>query len=155
MADLFAADLEDLRTSGVLVGKVLKPVHLILMGDYAFVTTHCGNKRASSLIPLLWCAAWARPTKLNSSLLRTNGNIKDGSRACGMPRTRCHAEKMAFAYEDGALNEMEVPLSLKEHLSIERCPLFLWAPADNVPSPLLKSLGGTTYLLSVVRLVQA
>ena len=42
MADLFSDDIDDLRTNGVTVGDQLRPVHLIMMGDYAFMTTHLG-----------------------------------------------------------------------------------------------------------------
>jgi len=47
MAELFAPDLEDLRSNGITVAGVTRVVHLILIGDYSFTTSIDGHAEAS------------------------------------------------------------------------------------------------------------
>jgi len=51
MAELYAPDLEDLRTNGVSVAGVTRPVHLVLLADYSFTTWLDGHAGASSRFP--------------------------------------------------------------------------------------------------------
>eukprot|EP00170_Pyropia_yezoensis_P001288 contig_5741_g1292 len=147
MADLFSDDIEDLRSNGMTVGDQLRPVHLIMMGDYAFMTTHLGHAGATCRMPCLYCTAWARPTKVNAEHLHEYGNMQAGSKAGGRLRTIQNADDMALAYQDVPLAGMDEPLDMTEHLSIDRKPLLVIDVADIAPMPLHVTQGGTGYLL--------
>lgn len=70
-----------------------------------------------------------------------------GSKARGTLRTRQHIKEMAAAYQDGGNASRGTPLSLKEHLSIERRPLLILDPSHTSPMPLHLVFGITVWLL--------
>jgi len=69
MAELYAPDLEDLRTNGVSVAGVKRPVHLVLLGDYSFTTSFDGHAGASSCVPCAYCCCLARNTASTQKLI--------------------------------------------------------------------------------------
>ena len=147
MADVYVPDLDALRTGGLDVGSARRAVRLILIGDYAFMTSWVGHKGASSRMPCLWCTALRRRTQGNGLLVDTWGNMQDGSLTRGVTRTRGHFERMAAAYADCDNSERAAPLPLDEHFSIESRPLLIMDPTHISPMPLHLTLGTTGALL--------
>lgn len=147
MADVYVPDIDALRMDGVEVSGERRAVRLILTGDYSFVTLWCGHMGASSRMPCLYCTAMRCRTARNGLLVDKYGDMQAGSKARGAPRTRQHLEKMAEAYQDGDNASRGTPLSLKEHLSIERRPLLILDPSHISPMPLHLVLGVTVWLL--------
>jgi len=97
MADVYVPELDTLRMGGVDVDGVRRAVQLILKGAYQFTTTWCGHLRASSKMLCQRCTAMTRLTKTNGELIAIYGNMQNGSRAGGKPRTIDHFKKMAAA----------------------------------------------------------
>lgn len=122
MAAVYVPDIDALRTGGVEVSGERRAVRLILLGDYCFITLWCGHMGASSRMPCVYCTAMRCRTARNGSLVDQYGDMQAGSKARGTLRTRQHMEEMAAAYQDGGNASRGTPLSLKEHLSIERRP---------------------------------
>jgi len=152
MAELFAPDLEDLRTNGITVAGVTRPVHLILMGDYSFTTSFDGHAGASCRFPCGYCCCLARPSATSKQLLPNYaeyGTMQDGSRAARMPRTLQHKAEMAALYFEGPLATMVDPPGAPITLSYERRPLIVFAPQDIVPMPLHITLGVSPWMLSL------
>lgn len=147
MAAVYMPDIDELRCAGVEVGGERRAVRLILTGDFNFTSTWLGHMGASSRMPCLQCTAMRRRTKKNGTLVDKYGDMQAGSRARGMPRTREHLERMAAAYAEACNAELAKPLSLAEHLSIERCPLIILDPSHVSPMPLHLILGITVWLL--------
>jgi len=90
MADVYVPDLDTLRMGGVDVDGVRRAVQLILTGDYQFTTTWCGHLGVSRKMPCQRCTAMMRLTKTNGELIAIYGNMQNGSRAGGKPRTIDH-----------------------------------------------------------------
>jgi len=147
MADVVVPALDALRTGGLDVGGARRAVRLILIGDYAFMTSWVGHKGASSRMPCLWCTALRRRTQGNGLLVDTWGNMQDGGLARGVTRTRGHFERMAEACADCDNSERAAPLPLDEHFSIESRPLLIMDPTHISPMPLHLTLGNTGALL--------
>ena len=147
MAEVYVPDLDALRTVGVDVGGSRRAVRLILIGDYAFMTSWVGHKGSSSRMPCLWCTALRRRTQQNGLMVDKWGNMQNGSRARGVPRTREHFEWMAVAYADGDNGKRGSPMPLDEHLSIEFRPQLIIDPTHVTPIPLHLTLGITGSLL--------
>jgi len=59
MSKLYASNLEDLRTNGIMVSGVTRPVHLTLLGDYCFCTSFDGRAGASCHFLSEYCCALA------------------------------------------------------------------------------------------------
>lgn len=106
----------------IAVGCTIEPVHMVLTGDDSLLTAHYGYAGASSSMPYLCCAAWARPTCANVSLLETCGNIQTGRSAGGCPLTCLYLENMVMACEIQPLAYLFVPFAMTEHLSVENAP---------------------------------
>jgi len=152
MAELFAPDLEDLRTNGITVAGVTRAVHLILMGDYSFTTSFDGHAGASCRFPCVCCCCLARPSAISKRLLpryADYGTMQDGSRAARMPRTLLHKQEMAALFVDGPLATMVDPPPAASTLSYERRPLMVFSPEDIVPMPLHITLGVSPWMLSL------
>ena len=147
MAELFAEDLDDLRTNGISVRGATRSVRLILTGDYAFETTFLGHSGASGPMPCVWCCALARPTAAHVALIGIYGTLQDGSRAGKVPRTAEHAAEMALKYATGGNATLPTPLKLTSHRSITKQPLMVWDPADIAPMSLHITLGVTGWLI--------
>jgi len=90
MAELYAPDLEDLRTNKVSVAGVTRPVHLVLLGDYSFTISFDGHAGASSRFPCVYCFCLARITASTQKMIpdfAIYGSLQDGSRAVRVPCT--------------------------------------------------------------------
>jgi len=152
MAELYSPDLEDLRTNGVSVAGVTRPVHMTMMGDYSFTTSFDGHAGATCRFPCGYCCCLARPSAASKALLpiyADYGIIQDGSRAGRVPRTLLHKSAMSDLYANGPLAAMEDPPAVSITLSYERRPLMVFAPEDIVPMPLHITLGVSPWLLSL------
>jgi len=125
MAELFAEDLDDLRTNGISVRGATRSVRLILTGDNAFETTFLGHSGASGPMPCVWCCALARPTAAHVALIGIYGTLQDGSRAGKVPRTAEHSAEMALKYATGGNATLPTPLKLTSHRSITKRPLMV------------------------------
>lgn len=147
MADVYVPDIDALRKDGLEVLGERRAVRLVLMGDYSFVTLWCGHMGASSRMPCLHCTEMRDRTARNGLLVDKYGDMQAGSRARGNLRTREQMENIARAYQDGDNANRGTPLSLKEHLSIERRPLLIVDPSHIFPMPLHLVLGVTVCLL--------
>jgi len=90
MANVYVPDLDTLRMGGVDADGVRRAVQLILTGDYQFTTKWCGHLGASRKMPCQRCTAMMRLTKTNGELIAIYGNMQNGSRAGGKPRTIDH-----------------------------------------------------------------
>jgi len=147
MADAYVPDLYTLRMGVVDVDGVRRAVQLILTRDYQFTTTWCGHLGASSKMLCQRCTAMTRLTKTNGEPISIYGNMKNGSRAGGKPRTIDYFKQMAAAYADGGYDTLPTPLTLEEHLYIENRPLLIIDPSHIAPMPLHLTLGISVYLL--------
>jgi len=143
IAEVYVPDLDDLRTGGVDVSGSRRAVTLIKIGEYAFMTSWVGHEGASILMPCLWCTALRRRTQQNGLMVDKWGNMQNGSRARGVPRTRDHFDRMAVAYTDGNNRKRGSPMPLEENLSIESRPLLIIDPTHVSPMPLHLTLGIT------------
>jgi len=151
MAELYASDLEDLRTNGIMVSGITRPVHLTLLGDYSFTTSFDGHASASCRFPCGYCCASARPSAKTIQLIQKNadyGTLQDGSRAARIPRTLAQKAAVAALYADGPLTTLSDPPAVTVTLSIERQPLMFFAPEDILPMPLLTTLGVSPLMLT-------
>ena len=152
MAELYASDLQDLRTNGIMVSGVTRPVHLTLLGDYSFTTSFDGHAGASCRLSCGYCCALARPSAKTIKLIpkyADYGTLQDGSRAARIPRTLAQKAAVAALYANGPLTTLSDPPAVTVTLSIERRPLMLFAPEDIVPMPLHITLGVSPLLLTL------
>ena len=69
MSAVYVPDLGTLRTGGVDVGGSRRAVRLILIGDYAFMTSWAGHREASSRMPCLRWKALRRRTHQNGLMV--------------------------------------------------------------------------------------
>ena len=151
-AELYAQDLEDVRTYGVTVGGVTRPVHMMPMGDYSFTTTFDGHAGATFRFLCSYCCCIGR---LSAAIKRRlphfddYGSIQDGSGAGRMPRTLEQKQAMASLYASGPLATMANPPAVSTTLSFERRPLMVFAPEDIVPIPLQITLGVSPWMPSL------
>jgi len=90
MAAVYVLDVDDLRMGGVNVDRTRRAVRLILIGDYAFMTTWLGHRGPSSRMLCLWCTALQRRTRTKGLLVDKWGDMQDGNLARGVLRTRGH-----------------------------------------------------------------
>ena len=152
MAELYASDLDNLRTNGIMVSGVTRPVHLTMRGDHSFNTSFDCHAGASCRFPCGYCCALARPSAKTIKLIPKYagyGTIQEGSRAAHIPRTLSQKAAVAALYADGPLTTLSDPHAVPVTLSIERRPLILVAPEDIVPIPVHITLGVSPLLLTV------
>jgi len=152
MAKLYASDLEDLRTSGIMVSGVTRPVHLTLLGDYSFTTSFDGHGGPRCCFLCGYCYALARPSANTINLIPNYadyGTLKDGSRAARIPHALAQKAEVAALYADGPLTTISDPTAVTVTFSIERRPLMLFAPENIVPIPLHITLGVSPLLLTL------
>jgi len=150
MEELYAQELEDLRTNGVPVGGITRPVHMTLMGDYSFTTTFDGHAGATFRFPCRYCSCIGRLAAAIKRLLpnyNEYGSIQDGSGAGRMPRTLEQKQAMASLHASGPLATMADPPVVSTTLSFERLLLMVFASEDIVPIPLHITLGVSPWML--------
>jgi len=144
---LCLADIEELRSSGLLVGGALRSFLLILAGDYASISAFRGHTGTSIRHPCLLCSAFG-PLWEEAQLVGFYYCIQHGSQCLGEPLT---VEKAAMVFHDwSACSEnASLPRSLthNQHRSIQRRPLMLVPPSDIAPMTLHKTLSITTDML--------
>lgn len=51
MAELYVPDIEDLRTNGVTVAGVMRPVHMRFMGNFSFTKCFAGHAGPACRFP--------------------------------------------------------------------------------------------------------
>jgi len=152
MAELYASDVDNLRTNGIMVSGVTRPVHLTLRGDHSFTTSFDCHAGASCRFPCGYCCALARPSAKTIKLIpkyADYGTIQEGSRAARIPRTLSQKTAVAALYADGPLTTLSDPHAVTMTLSTERRLLILVAPEDIVPMSLHITLGVSALLLTV------
>eukprot|EP00170_Pyropia_yezoensis_P000964 contig_4505_g967 len=145
----WVGDLWELLSSGVTVSGRRRAVRLLMNGDFAFLSTFCGHKGASSHMSCLWRQKVRRPSANSSAeaeQLSSMQRVQERTRAL---RTLAHALRMMVDCADGGYETLPAPHRLKEHLSIERRPVFPVAPDALVPIPLHLTLGVTPFLLQL------
>ena len=154
---LWLADIEDLRSRGLLVGGVLTSVLLILTGDYAWMTAFCGHSGASSRHPCLLCSAVGPRWEGDEQLVAFYGCLQHGSQCRGEPRTVVQAAEVCRALGSCSENaSLARPMTHDQHRSIRRRPLMLVPASDIATMPLRTTLGITTDLLHLAaQIVQA
>lgn len=147
MADVHVLDIDSLRLTGVLIRGGRRAVRLIITGDFNFMSTWLGHMGASSRMPCKQCTVMRRRTKKIGDLVARYGCMQDGSRARGELQTRQQLQDMSAAFSVASNADCPEPLSLEEHLSIERCPLMVVDPSRISPVPLHLTLSITVWLL--------
>jgi len=128
---LWLADIDDLRSRGLLVGGVLRSVLLILKGDYAWMKAFCGHSGASSRHPCLLCPAVGPRWEGEEQLVALYGCLQHSSQCRGEPRTVEQAAEVCRALGSSSENtSLARPMTHDQHRSIQRQPLML------VPHPI-------------------
>lgn len=142
-------DLWELLSNGVTVSGRRRAARLLMNGDFAFLSTLCGHKGASSHKSCLWCQVVRRPSANSSAEAELFGSMQRVPERPRALQTLAHALKMMVDYADGGNETLPVPHRLKQHLFIERRPVFLVAPDALVLIPLHLKLEVTSFLLQL------
>eukprot|EP00170_Pyropia_yezoensis_P001591 contig_6910_g1595 len=145
----WVGDLWELLSNGVTVSGRRWAVRLLMNGDFAFLSTFCGHKGASSHMSCLWCQVVRRPSANSSAEAELFGSMQRVQERPRALQTLAHALKKMVDYADGGNETLPVPHRLKEHLSIERRRVFPVAPDALVPIPLHLTLGVTSFFLQL------
>jgi len=144
---VWLADIEALRTNGLRVRGQQRSFHLIMTGDFLWMSMMSGHDGPSCRRSCLWCTALAWPTAKNAAAVQKFGCTEDGSRCNGRRHPARHAARMRNAYANGYNKTCHTTLSPWRHLSIVRSPLLVIDPSDIAPMVLYLTLGITARLL--------
>jgi len=140
-------DVQALLDNGVTVDGKLRAVRLFLTGDLAFLSSFLGHKGASCRRPCVWCLVIGRSGEANAAAAEAHGHIQAIQDAPKALRTRLHLQRMIYALQEEHTDDLPIPLTPAEHLTIEYPPLFDVEPCQIVVASLHLTLGVVTVLL--------
>ena len=140
-------DVQALLESGVTVNGLLRAVCLFLTGDLQFLRCFLGHKGASCRLPCVWCLVVGRRGDANVEALAAFGDIQDARQKPKRLRTRKQLQYTIEALGEDCNDDLLIPLTPLEHLSIEYPPLLDVEPCQIVVAPLHLTLGVTAILL--------
>jgi len=140
-------DVQALLDNGVTVDGKPRAVRLILTGDLAVSSSFLGHKGASCRRPCMWCLVIGRSGEANATAAEAHGHIQAIQDAPKALRTRLHLQRMISSLHKELKDDLPIPLTPAEHLSIDYPPLFDAEPCQIVVAPLQLTLGVVTVLL--------
>ena len=147
MIGAWMGDVQALLENGVTVDGKLRAVRLFLTGEIAFLSSFLGHKGASFRRPCVWGLVIGRSGEANAAATEAHGHMQAIHDAPKALRTRLHLKRMIYALKEEHQDDLPIPLTPAEHLSIEYPPQIDVEPCQIVVATLHLTLGVVTVLL--------
>jgi len=142
-------ELQGTLSRDVAVEGTLRAVRLIWTGDLALLSAFVGHAGASARFPSVFCPAVSGPGPLNAEIIAKFGTVQRPEAARAGLLTRRQLEMAMKAFHACDNDEITLPLSPWQHLSIVKCPLMAVYPAEVAVIPLHSTIGGTLALIDL------